>query len=74
MAGLSAARARGRLGGRPRKLNDKQAQLAATMLKDPNNSIHEVCEAFPHVSRRTLYRVAQASRQSATPQEHAHAH
>jgi DNA invertase Pin-like site-specific DNA recombinase len=74
MAGLSAARARGRLGGRPRKLNDKQAELAATMLKDSNHSIDEVCEAFPHVSRRTLYRAAQASRQSATPQEHAHAH
>ena len=74
MAGLSAARAKGRLGGRPRKLNDKQAKLVATMLKDPSNSIDEVCEAFPHVSRRTLYRAAQASRQSATPQEHAHAH
>jgi DNA invertase Pin-like site-specific DNA recombinase len=74
MAGLSAARARGRLGGRPRKLKGKQAELAAAMLKDPNHSIDDVCEAFPHVSRRTLYRVAQASRSSATPQEHAHAH
>jgi DNA invertase Pin-like site-specific DNA recombinase len=74
MAGLSAARARGRLGGRPRKLKGKQAEIAAAMLKDPNNSIDEVCEAFPNVSRRTLYRVAQASRQSATPQEQAHAH
>jgi DNA invertase Pin-like site-specific DNA recombinase len=75
MAGLSAARTRGRLGGRPRKLNDTQAHLAATMLKDPNTSIDEVCETFPNVSRRTIYRrAAQASRQSATPQEHAHAH
>jgi DNA invertase Pin-like site-specific DNA recombinase len=74
MAGLSAARARGRLGGRPRKLNGKQAEMAAAMLKDPNHSIDEVCEAFPNVSRRTLYRVAQASRQSTTPQEHARAH
>jgi DNA invertase Pin-like site-specific DNA recombinase len=75
MAGLSAARARGRLGGSPRKLNDKQAKLAATMLKDPNTSIDEVCETFPNVSRRTIYRrAAQASRQSATPQEQAHAH
>jgi DNA invertase Pin-like site-specific DNA recombinase len=74
MAGLSAARARGRLGGRPRKLNGKQAEMAAAMLKDPNNSIDDVCEAFPNVSRRTLYRLAQASRQSTTLQEHAHAH
>jgi DNA invertase Pin-like site-specific DNA recombinase len=74
LAGLTAARARGRMGGRPRKLKGKQAEIAAAMLKDPNNSIDEVCEAFPNVSRRTLYRVAQASRQSATPQEQAHAH
>lgn len=74
MAGLTAARARGRLGGRPRKLKGKQAEMAAAMLKDPNNSIDEVCEAFPNVSRRTLYRVAQASRQSEPPQEHTHAH
>jgi DNA invertase Pin-like site-specific DNA recombinase len=74
MAGLSAARARGRLGGRPRKLKGKQAEVAASMLRDPNTSIDEVCETFPNVSRRTLYRVAQASRQSETPQEQAHAH
>jgi DNA invertase Pin-like site-specific DNA recombinase len=73
LAGLTAARARGRMGGRPRKLNDKQAELAAKMLKDPATSIEEVCEAFPQVSRRTLYR-ALASRLSNTPQEHAHAH
>src|SRR5712691_5154305 len=65
MAGLPAARARGRKGGRPRKLNGKQAELAAKMLDDPNNSIEEICEAFPHVSRRTLYR-ARAGRQSNT--------
>ena len=69
MAGLAAARARGRLGGRPRKLNAKQAEMAVTMLKDRNTSIEEVCEAFPHVSRRTLYRLAQASRQSEPRQE-----
>src|SRR5262245_4838827 len=63
MAGLSAARARGRLWGRPQKLNDKQAKLAATMLEDPHTSIDEVCETFPNVSRRTIYRrAAQASR------------
>jgi DNA invertase Pin-like site-specific DNA recombinase len=74
-AGLTAARARGRMGGRPRKLNDKQAELAAKMLKDSETSIDEVCETFPNVSRRTIYRrAAQASRQSATQQEQAHAY
>jgi DNA invertase Pin-like site-specific DNA recombinase len=72
MAGLTAARARGRKGGRPHKLNGKQAELAAKMLDDPNNSIEEICEAFPHVSRRTLYR-ARAGRQSNTLSEPAHA-
>ena len=74
LAGLAAARTRGCLGGRPRKLKGKQAELAIAMLKDRNTSIEEICEAFPHVSRRTLYRLAQASRQSAILQEHAHAH
>jgi DNA invertase Pin-like site-specific DNA recombinase len=74
MAGLTAARVRGRLGGRPRKLNAKQAEMAVSMLKDRNTSIEEVCEAFPHVSRRTLYRLAQASRESSILQEQAHAH
>jgi DNA invertase Pin-like site-specific DNA recombinase len=68
MAGLTAARARGRLGGRPRKLKGKQAELAAAMLNDPNNSIEEICEAFPNVSRRTLYRRAQDARSEASQQ------
>ena len=68
MAGLAAARARGRTGGRPRKLNGKQAELAAKMLKDPETSIDEVCEAFPNVSRRTLYRRAQETRSAASQQ------
>jgi DNA invertase Pin-like site-specific DNA recombinase len=71
MAGLSAARARGRLGGRPRKLKGKQAEMAAAMLKDPNTSIDEVCEAFPNVSRRTLYRAAEKARAAAVQQPQA---
>ena len=68
MAGLSAARARGRMGGRPRKLKGKQAELAVKMLKDTHTSIDEVCEAFPSVSRRTLYRRAQEARSVASQQ------
>ena len=68
LAGLTAARARGRMGGRPRKLNGRQAKLAAKMLEDPETSIGEVCEAFPNVSRRTLYRRAQESRSAASQQ------
>jgi hypothetical protein len=59
------------LGGRPRKLKGKQAEMAAAMLKDPNTSIDEVCEAFPNVSRRTLYRAAEKARSAVAQQPQA---
>jgi DNA invertase Pin-like site-specific DNA recombinase len=54
-AGLMAARARGRLGGRPRILNGKQVQMARALLQDRANSITDVCSTLG-VSRSTLYR------------------
>ncbi|BCL78778.1 resolvase [Ktedonobacteria bacterium brp13] len=55
-AGLAAARARGHVGGRPRKLktNGKVA-LARQMFADQSHSISEVCAALG-ISRATLYR------------------
>jgi DNA invertase Pin-like site-specific DNA recombinase len=55
-AGLAAARARGRRGGRPRKLktNGKVA-LAQQMFADKSHSIAEMCAAL-EISRATLYR------------------
>jgi DNA invertase Pin-like site-specific DNA recombinase len=55
-AGLAAARARGRVGGRPRKLktNGKVA-LARQMFADQSHSILEICTALG-ISRATLYR------------------
>jgi DNA invertase Pin-like site-specific DNA recombinase len=55
-AGLAAARTRGRIGGRPRKLktNGKVA-LARQMFADQNHSIPEIC-AVLGISRATLYR------------------
>ncbi len=57
-AGLAAARARGRVGGRPRKLktNGKVA-LARQMFADQSHSIPEICAALG-ISRATLYRYA----------------
>jgi DNA invertase Pin-like site-specific DNA recombinase len=55
LAGLAAARARGRLGGRPRALNPAQVEMARTLLADRTRPIAEVCGAL-HVSRATLYR------------------
>jgi DNA invertase Pin-like site-specific DNA recombinase len=54
-AGLEAACARGRHGGRPRKLSPAQIRAAAAMLSDSQNDIDDICEGF-RVSRSTLYR------------------
>ncbi len=54
-AGLKAARARGRKGGRPKSLSDKQRQQAVTLLKDSSNSIADICRTLK-ISRSTLYR------------------
>ncbi|MDP9478951.1 MAG: recombinase family protein [Actinomycetota bacterium] len=54
-AGLQAARARGKNGGRPAKMNERQVDQARAMLEDPKISLGEVCETFG-VSKTTLYR------------------
>lgn len=55
MAGLQAARARGRVGGRKRSLSDEQIQMAARLMKDPTTKVKDVCAMF-NISRSTLYR------------------
>ena len=60
-AGLSAARARGRLGGRPKAkmLNTpKKVTLAQSLYENRNNTIDEICKTL-NVSRATLYRYIQ---------------
>ena len=54
-AGLAAARARGRKGGRRKAITKKKAKLAATLLSDPGMSVTEVSKTLG-VSRSTLYR------------------
>lgn len=57
-AGLQAARARGRVGGRPRAeaLNQpKKVALAQALYRDKSNTLQDICSAL-HVSRATLYR------------------
>ena len=57
-AGLAAARARGRHGGRPRAaaLNDaRKVALAQKLYDDKSHSIGEICKTL-RVSRATLYR------------------
>src|SRR5512144_275738 len=54
-AGLTAARARGRKGGRPKALTPKKAQQALTLYNDKNHTIDEICRTL-NISRATLYR------------------
>ena len=54
-AGLAAARARGRKGGRPKALSDEQVRMAVKMSKDDDTSIAEICRTL-RVSRATYYR------------------
>lgn len=52
-AGLAAARARGRKGGRKPKMSAQDIKLAHSMLQDPNTTKVEVAKHFG-VSRVTL--------------------
>lgn len=57
-AGLSAARARGRLGGRPRGLSKKAeatACAAETLYKEKKLSVVEICKKLS-ISKSTLYK------------------
>lgn len=54
-AGLDAARARGRKGGRKPKLDEKKKQAARAMLADRDAKVDDVA-AVLGVSRSTLYR------------------
>jgi DNA invertase Pin-like site-specific DNA recombinase len=58
-AGLLAARARGRKGGRPRSLDSRQAAMAATLIRDPQVRVSDICEQLK-VSKSTLYRYLKA--------------
>ena len=63
-AGLSAARARGRRGGRPKvvALSDaRKVAMAQALYNDRSNSIADICKTL-RVSRSTLYRYIKASR------------
>ena len=55
MAGLAAARARGRKGGRREKLDDSQVRTLRSMYDSKNHSIAEIGRTFG-VSRPTIYR------------------
>ena len=54
-AGLAAARARGRAGGRKPKLDEKQVREIKALLRDPGIQVADVARRYG-VSRTTLYK------------------
>ncbi len=56
-AGLAAARARGRVGGRKPKLDDRQIREIKALLRDPEISVTAVARSYG-ISRTTLYKYA----------------
>lgn len=58
-AGLAAARARGRKGGRPKLATDaakrKKIEVAKALYADKDNEVEDICTTL-HISRSTLYR------------------
>ena len=55
LAGIEAAKRRGKIGGRPKKMDKKKIALARTMHDDPSNSVNDICEIL-NISKSTLYR------------------
>ncbi len=55
LAGLAAARTRGRVGGRPRRLSADQVRIAQQLMTGPDMTDAQVAAAL-HLSRATLYR------------------
>lgn len=53
-AGLTAAKMRGRTGGRPRRLDKKEQKLLLRLYADKEHSIAEICEIL-RISKATLY-------------------
>jgi len=54
MAGLAAARARGKVGGRPKSLNSDQIQLLQKLYANKDMSINQICDLLK-ISKSTLY-------------------
>lgn len=54
-AGLAAARARGRKGGRPFKMTPAKVRLAAASMGQPGTNVSDLCKELG-ITRQTLYR------------------
>lgn len=59
-AGLAAARARGRKGGRPKSLDQSKRDLAVKLYHERDKAVKEICQLMG-VSKPTLYKYIEAS-------------
>lgn len=57
-AGLAAARARGRKGGRPKALSEDKRELAVRLYKEKKHTIDQICEMMS-ITKPTLYKYVQ---------------
>jgi DNA invertase Pin-like site-specific DNA recombinase len=60
-AGLAAARARGRTGGRPRGVDERKRKAALALKQAAGHSVREIC-AIVGISRNTYYKYTRADR------------
>lgn len=61
LAGLKAARARGRKGGRPKALDQKKISIALALYSDGKTPVAEICKTLA-ISRPTFYRYLASSK------------
>jgi DNA invertase Pin-like site-specific DNA recombinase len=59
LAGLQSARTRGRVGGRPKTLSDKQVQMLRNMAADTSFTVSDICKTLG-IGRTTFYRYVKA--------------
>ena len=64
-AGLAAARARGRRGGRPKSLDAAKRAITVNLYDEKKHSVKEICEVMG-VSKPTLYKYIKAARTETT--------
>ena len=67
-AGLEAARARGKKGGRKPKLSDKQRKLAVDLYQQKKHTLDEICEMVG-ITRPTLYKYVRTEEEEKSGQE-----
>ena len=65
-AGLEAARARGRTGGRPKSLNAQQRALALDLYAQRKHTVEEICRTLG-ISKPTLYAYVRGRSSSSKP-------